>query len=68
MTKPLALTDAQLAIVRSAPAKLRPSARNLFMRCIANSLTATPSDADVRETIATIFSITKSGAKETTNA
>jgi hypothetical protein len=38
------------------------------MKCVANALTADPSDDDVRETIATIFSITKTGAKETTNA
>jgi hypothetical protein len=55
-------------MVRSASAKLRPSVRNLFMKCVANALTADPSDDDVRETIATIFSITKTGAKETTNA
>jgi hypothetical protein len=31
------------------------------MKCVANALTADPSDDDVRETIATIFSITKTG-------
>jgi hypothetical protein len=68
MTKPLALTDAQLVMYRAASAKLRPSARNLFMRCLSNALAANPSDADVHEAIEAIFSITKTRAKENANA
>jgi hypothetical protein len=59
MNKLLKLTDHQLALVRAASAKLRPSVRNLFMRCMANALPADPSDADIRKAINTIFSITK---------
>jgi hypothetical protein len=62
MNKPLKLSDRQLALVRTASAKLRPSVRNLFMKCMANALTANPSDEDVRAAIDTIFSITKTRA------
>jgi hypothetical protein len=55
MTKPLHLNDANWQWSAAHQPNLARALETLFMRCMANALTADPSDADVRETIATIF-------------
>lgn len=48
MTRPLALTDFQLELVRSAAASLPPAARDAFLRNVASHLGSEPGDDAVQ--------------------
>lgn len=69
MNKPLAVNDAQLAMVRTVAARLRPSVRDLFLRVIASELSDERpiTDAAVRAAIDTVFSVVAQ-SKEKANA
>jgi hypothetical protein len=48
MTRPLALTDSQLEMVRSAAASLPPASRDSFLRHVASHLGSEPGDQAVQ--------------------
>jgi hypothetical protein len=51
MTRPLALTDRQLAQLRFAAKAVPPHERDAFLRCVARCLTGEVSDAAVQAAI-----------------
>ena len=59
MTRPLALTDHQLAEIKSAAATLDPSARSRFLEGIARRLGSEPTDIAVSHAIAMQLAINR---------